>query len=194
MLPNRIFFTGVPGSRWSGIAQILEQIPGMNTTDRSPDREYTHNTYSGHKGSYFGRGMIPIELTPDAIDSAWQDPGAGCKIVKSHEWVNHWDKPEFVEHFKDDWKMLVYRPDHIAHGWWHEAGGFNIAYPNYSEYKTSANMMAEITRYNALLLEFSMINNCRWEYFTSNWITENFGYKIDVSVVHPDVLVTLIKP
>jgi len=55
-------------------------------------------------------------------------------------------------------------------------------------------MMAEITRYNALLLEFSMINNCRWEYFTSSWITENFGYKIDVSVVHPDVLVTLIKP
>jgi hypothetical protein len=89
--------------------------------------------------------------------------------------------------------MLVYRPDHIAHGWWHEAGGFNIKYPNYSAYKTSANMMAEITRYNALLLEFSMLNKCKWEFFTSNWIAENFGYTIDVPIVHPDVLVTLIK-
>jgi hypothetical protein len=54
-------------------------------------------------------------------------------------------------------------------------------------------MMAEITRYNALLLEFSMLNKCKWEFFTSNWIAENFGYTIDVPIVHPDVLVTLIK-
>jgi hypothetical protein len=53
-LPNHIFFTGVPGSRWSGIAQTIESIPGFNTSDRNPGREYQHNTYSGHKGAYFG--------------------------------------------------------------------------------------------------------------------------------------------
>ena len=193
MLPNRIFFTGVPGSRWSGIAQTLEQIPGMNTTDRRPDKEYTHHQYSGHKGSYFGRGMTDIVLHPDALDQEWADPSAGCKIVKSHEWVDWFDRIENDKLFAGDWKMLVYRPDQTSFAWWHEAGGFQIKYPNYSAYENSANMLAEIIRVNNKILDYGRINNCRWEYFTSDWITENFGYTIDVDHVWPDVLVTLIK-
>ena len=40
MLPDMIFFTGVPGSRWSGIAQEIKQNPRYNKTDRTPDRKY----------------------------------------------------------------------------------------------------------------------------------------------------------
>jgi len=50
-LPNRIFFTGVPGSRWSGIAQTLEMMSGMNTSDRTPEREYVQHCYTGQKGA-----------------------------------------------------------------------------------------------------------------------------------------------
>ena len=42
MLPEMIFFTGVPGSRWSGIAQEIKQNPRYNKTDRTPDRKYLH--------------------------------------------------------------------------------------------------------------------------------------------------------
>lgn len=193
MLPDRIFFTGVPGSRWSGIAQTLEQIPGMNTTDRRPDKEYTHHSYSGHKGSYFGRGMTNIVLHANALDREWADPSAGCKIVKSHEWVDWFEQIDREPMFENDWKMLVYRPDQSSFAWWHEAGGFQIKYPDYSAYENSANMLAEIIRVNSRILDYGRINNCRWEYFTSAWITENFGYQIDVDHVWPDVLVTLIK-
>ena len=89
MLPKRIFFTGVPGSRWSGIAQILETIPGFNTSDRTPERTYKHHSYTGHVGAYFGRQM---EFEPliqasgeEYIDQAWKEPG-GCRLVKSHQW------------------------------------------------------------------------------------------------------------
>ena len=44
---NRIFLTGVPGSRWSGIAQEIE-TEDFNTSDRTPERTYSHNKYSGH--------------------------------------------------------------------------------------------------------------------------------------------------
>ena len=72
MLPNRIWFTGVPGSRWSGIAQTLEQISGMNTTDRTPEREYNHHQYSGHKGAYFGKGMeFPALVIDSHVDQAF---------------------------------------------------------------------------------------------------------------------------
>jgi hypothetical protein len=185
-LPNRIFFTGVPGSRWSGIAQTLEQLPGMNTTDRTPEREYTHHQYSGHKGAYFGRGM-EFPADPTQVDQAWTEQ-EGCQLVKSHEWIDH------VEELpKEDWKLLVYRPDQTSFAWWHEAGGFQIGYPNYSAYKNSANMLAEIIRTNQLILEYSCINNCSWNYFTTEWIEKSFDMAIDVPNVWPDILVTLIK-
>ena len=187
MLPNRIWFTGVPGSRWSGVAQTIEQLSGMNTSDRTPEREYLHHKYSGHKGAYFGKGM-EFPADPNRVDQAWTEPG-GCRIVKSHEWMDHCDELP-----KEDWKMLVYRPDQTSFAWWHEAGGFQIGYPNYSAYKNSATMLAEITRTNQLILEQACINKCTWSYFTSEWIENNFGNKLDVDNVIPDMLVTLIKP
>ena len=74
-----------------------------------------------------------------------------------------------------------------------EAGGFNIKYPDYSHYKDSNTMLTEIIKQNAAILAYGKINNCKWEYFTSSWISENFGVEIPVTKVWPDILVTLIK-
>jgi len=189
-LPDKIFFTGVPGSRWSGIAQTLEKMSGMNTSDRTPEREYDHHSYTGHKGSYFGPGMEfePI-LDGDYIDQAWLKPN-GCKLVKSHEWSYYLG--EIREKFPDDWIMMIYRPDMVSYAWWHEAGGFQIQYPNYTAYKNSSNMLSEIMGQNSSILEFGRLNKCKWEYFTSEWISENFGQDIVVDKTFSDILVTLI--
>jgi hypothetical protein len=194
MLPERIFFTGVPGSRWSGIAQILESVPGFNTSDRTPERTYTHHSYTGHVGAYFGWGM---EFEPlinfvgkNHIDQAWIQPG-GCRLVKSHQWSDKFD--EIEKYYPDDWIMLVYRPDMISYAWWHEVGGFQIKYPCYNWYKDEADMLHEIARNNKLMLQYACKKNAQWSYFTSDWILENFGHSVEVSMVHPDVLVTLIK-
>ena len=189
-LPNHIFFTGVPGSRWSGIAQIIETIPGMNTSDRTPEREYLHHSYTGHKGAYFGQGMeFSTILDEDYINMAWSEPG-GCKLVKSHDWAY---QLHHIRMLQDVWIMLVYRPDMASYAWWHEAGGFQIKYPCYDAYKDSVGILAEITAQNKAILEFGMINNCKWEYFTSQWIKENFNADVNVTNIWPDILVTLIK-
>jgi len=185
-LPNRIWFTGVPGSRWSGVAQTIEQLPGVNTSDRTLEREYNHHKYSGHKGAYFGKGM-EFPADPNRVDQAWTE-SEGCRVVKSHEWIDHIEElPE------EDWKMLVYRPDQSSFAWWHEAGGFQIGYPNYSAYKNSANILSEIVRTNQLLLEHACRNKCTWSYFTSEWVRENFNTTLEVTQSDSDVLVTLIK-
>jgi hypothetical protein len=190
-LPKRIFFTGVPGSRWSGIAQTLEKMSGMNISDRTPEREYVHHSYTGHKGAYFGPDMeFDLILDSDYIDQAWTEPG-GCKLVKSHEWSYYLD--EIKKKFPDDWIMMIYRPDMISYAWWHEAGGFQIQYPNYSAYKNSGMMLNEIMKQNSCMLEFGMLNNCVWEYFTSEWICKNFNQNIIVEKTFSDILVTLIK-
>ncbi len=43
-----VFFTGVPGSRWSGVAQRLKRENEYNITDRAPHRVYRHGDYDGH--------------------------------------------------------------------------------------------------------------------------------------------------
>ena len=191
MLPNRIFFTGVPGSRWSGIAQILETIPGFNTSDRTAERTYNHHSYSGHKGAYFGWGMEfdPL-LDPEYIDSAWEQPG-GTRLVKSHDWA--YTLPTIKQQFPNDWIMLVYRPDMVSYAWWHEAGGFQIKYPCYDEYRNSIGMLAGITKQNEEILRFACQSRAQWDYFTPEWIYKNFNHNVDIPVINSDILVTIIK-
>ena len=188
-LPNRIFFTGVPGSKWSGIAQILETSSAFNTTDRTPKREYQHHEYSGHKGAYFGMGM---EFYPDPmnVDQAW-DGGNGIKLAKSHDWSYMLDviKPGFV----NDWVMLVYRPNEVSNAWWHEAGGFDISYPDYSYYKDSDKMYKEIAKQNNAMLKFAHKHDATWSYFTTKWIKNTFGLDIEVTNDYNDILVSIIK-
>lgn len=194
MLPERIFFTGVPGSRWSGIAQIIESIPGFNTSDRTPERTYEHHSYTGHKGAYFGWKMefdpVISWVSKEHIDQAWIEPG-GCRLVKSHQWPDKFN--EIEKHFPNDWIMLVYRPDMSSFAWWHEAGGFQIKYPSYEWYQDEADMLHEITRNNKLMLQYACEKQATWNYFTSDWIKNNFNAGVDIPTIHSDILVTLIK-
>lgn len=194
MLPKRIFFTGVPGSKWSGIAQIIETIPGFNTSDRTPERTYKHHSYTGHVGAYFGWRM---EFEPlirwvgsDYIDQAWIEPG-GCRLVKSHNWPDKFD--EIEKYYPDDWIMLVYRPDMASFAWWHEVGGFQIKYPRYDWYQDEADMLHEITRNNKLILEYACKKQATWSYFTPDWVKENFNTAVEIPTIQKDVLVTLIQ-
>ncbi len=191
MLPNRIFLTGVPGSRWSGIAQTLESIPGFNISDRTAERTYTHHSYTGHLGAYFGPGMeLECSFDPDYIDSAWTEPG-GTRLVKSHDWA--YMLPQVEDHFTADWIMLVYRPDMASYAWWHEAGGFQIRYPCYDAYKDSVGMLAEITRQNQCILEYAHSRNATWHHFTPDWVESTFGHKVTIAKTFPDILVTVLR-
>lgn len=192
-LPNRIFITGVPGSRWSGIAQHIESISGFNTSDRTPQREYTHGQFSGHKGAYFGPGMeFAADLaSPAYLDQAWISPG-GTRLVKSHHWA--YMLPEIKTQYPSDWIMLVYRPDIVSYAWWHEAGGFQIKYPSYASYIDSTNMLKEIVEQNKQILKFSNNNDAQWSHFSSTFIKKELNADIEIDMQkYSDCLVTIIK-
>ncbi len=190
VLPKRIFFTGVPGSRWSGIAQRLETLEGFNTSDRTPEREFSHSSFSGHKGAYFGQGELSDSLELSNIDSAHEN-SIGTRIIKSHTWAYSLD--EIKQRYPDDWIMLVYRPDQASYDCWHDAGGFDIKYPDYSKYVDSQTMLKEIMKQNRAILEFACSHNATWNYFTEEWIKQHFNQTTRMEQISSDILITIIK-
>jgi hypothetical protein len=190
--PNRIFFTGVPGSRWSGIAQTLETISWFNTTDRTHERQYLHGSFSGHKGAYFGRLMeFEAKLDADYIDQAWEQNSPGTKLIKSHDWAYSLDK--IKQQFPNDWIMLVYRDSSASFNWWKEAGGFDIKYPSYIAYQNDVIMTREIDWQNSAIKKFASEHNLEWNTFTSEWIKENFNAEVKVEQTRSDIFVTILK-
>lgn len=190
-LPDRIFFTGVPGSRWSGIAQILESIKGFNTSDRSPQRSYIHNGFTGHKGAYFGRLMeFEAKLDADYIQSAWSQSGGVC-LVKSHDWAYSLDR--IKAKFPSDWIILIHRPNTASFEWWKTAGGFDISYPNYAAYQNDEIMQREISWQNQAILKFAEQHSLVWSNFTSEWIYEQFSYDMSNVNVADDIKVAILK-
>lgn len=197
-LPNRLFFTGVPGSRWSGISQILETLEGVNTSDHSTSRVYQQAGFTGHRGSYFGPGMeftheiesLQKEYVDQYLNMPW-DTFDGMKILRSHEWS--YKLKQLKERFPSDWLMLVYRPDMASYTWWIQAGGFNITYPSYKHYETFEKIHSEIVLQNKAMLEFAYDVGATWSNFTSKWVKETFGQEIEVDFPHKDILVSVIK-
>ena len=192
-LPQRVFMIGVPGSRWSGIAQNIETIPGFNTSDRTDDKVYQHHSFSGHLGAYFGTGWeYSTSLDAANLDRPYQNV-QGTRILKGHEWAYHLD--EIRERYPQDWIMLVYRPDLAAYAWWHEAGGFEIKYPLYRPYyRDSINMLTEIQQMNRRILEFSQRHDLAWHHISSQWIEATFGRAVEPTVRLADTLVCCLKP
>lgn len=190
-LPDRIFFTGVPGSRWSGIAQILESLTGFNTTDRTPERSYLHNGFTGHKGAYFGRLMeFEAKLDTDYIQSAWTQPGGTC-LVKSHDWAYSLGRIKTL--YTDAWIVLVHGPDAASFNWWKSAGGFDISYPSYAAYQNDQTMQKEISWQNQAILKFAEQQSLVWSKFTSEWIAEHFDQHITNVNVADDIRVSILK-
>ena len=191
-LPNRIFFTGVPGSRWSGVAQQLEQHASFNISDRTPDRTYTHGSFSGHVGAYFGKEMeFNSYLHPDHLDQAWATKDS-CRLVKSHDWATRLDT--IRELFPDDWILLVHRDPEASFSWWKEAGGFDIKYPSYAAYVDDVSMKNAIYKQHTASMQFARNNNLQWNSFSSKWVKNALNLEIEIDNSNlRDVFVTLLK-
>ena len=158
-LPKYIFFTGVPGSRWSGIAQEIKQDPRYDTSDRAPHRVYAHGEFSGHKDAYFGTGMeFPAILDEENLEEPFER--SGTRLLMSHEWPYHFD--DIIKKYPDAWIQLIYRPDAPSLDWWLQAGGFDISYPNYDWYENETKMFFRIYEQNQLILDFAQKHVLQW--------------------------------
>ena len=146
-MSDYILATGAPGSKWSGwIEKNLYTLEGIDTSDRSPEREYW-NGQSMHRGAYFDP-----EMEYSNSRENWDKPfsGEGTRIIKSHTFA-------YSLNTLKDYGYPIYmvvRSSVDCFNWWHEAGGWNIEYPNYSWYVDDKNMMNQIVSQNESIWKF----------------------------------------
>lgn len=162
-ITKKIFVSGAPGSRWSGICERIQAGPGYNTSDRSEARLYEKGDSVAHFGSYFGTGM---EFPPDLNDENLHAPFESVNkitylLLKSHEWVYKLD--EITEKYPSAGILLIYRPNETCFDWWTEAGGWNITYPNYDWYENDNVMKQKISEQNDLMLRWSQKKHLVWK-------------------------------
>ena len=167
MLPEYIFYTGAPGSIWSGIAQDIKAAGDYDCTDRADHRVYTHGDpdnvgphgFSGHCDAYYGTGMeFACNLDKSNLDAPFS--GQGTKLLMSHEWPYYFD--DIIEKYPDAWIQLVYRNNIASFDWWKYAGGWDITYPNYNWYEDDAGMRREIKQQNYLIVSFVNDHKLQW--------------------------------
>ena len=186
MLSKYTFLVGAPGSRWSGVAQLLTDNFNYNKSDEMEHRQYVHGKFTGHKGSYFGPGM---ELGEDfhrleesyanrlrfqaMCDSAFHNPqSVQTKMIKCHQFAYGLDW--LKKNVPNSNILLVKRDSGEAFDWWKEAGGWGITYPKYDWYMNDKTMRSRIQTEIRLANEF-VNKNAKWSQFTEEWLTENFG-------------------
>lgn len=179
-LPNKIFVTGAPGSKWTSVTHLLETSPLANLSDRKPERHYEHHIFQGHHGAYFGLPFRDYEfdITTDQnyIDSAYADPTRSGKFVKGHDWAYILD--DLKNECSGNWLLMVMRNDIDCFAWWNNHGGFITKYPSYETYEGNAKMMGEIMLLNDKYSRFAQQHDQKWEYFSPRWIKENFGHEL----------------
>jgi hypothetical protein len=160
ILPDKIFFTGVPGSRWSGISQEIKKTPGFNTSDLNQYRNYQHSEFSGHCGAYFGTGMeFSCNLSETNLNAPFSS-SKGTKLLLSHEWPFYFS--DIIDNYPNAWIQLVYRDNLESFNWWKQAGGFDIKYPNYDWFENETIMLEKIIEINKLILNFGQKHNLKW--------------------------------
>ena len=144
---SHILVTGAPGSKWSGIVGDIYRSKDIDQTDYSKKRKFK-NRKVNHHGVYFDPGF---EF--DNKKEMWDLPfsGKGKRIIKSHTFAYQLNE---LKKYKLP-IVMVYRNCYECYKWWHEAGGFDIEYPNYKPYyKNSDNMWCEITSQNTKIMQF----------------------------------------
>lgn len=170
---KNIWFTGVPGSKWSGVDIQLRNMLPCDRTDETPDRVFYHRVNrpgdknNGHRGSYWGPGMGCGEhwtnlhhLTKERLETDIEGVfhGEGFRVLKSHFFARHHNLDWIWHNFKDDWMILLYRESQSSFSWWANVMDFGEGhYPDYTPgYKDYNTMRPKLFEENEAILDFGL--------------------------------------
>ena len=190
-----ILTAGVAGSRWGRVEGILEG--GSTLTDQSawwtPQRDHP-DCLTGHDNAFWGpfnrlgecfdqlkllghdRFLAEMEAEFDPTNPGY------FRFIRCHwftrqlEWLQ--------EHCPDMWILLMFREPEMCKRWWYESGGWDISYPSYEWYGSSAVLNREIDVETKYMYKFVRDNNLEFDFNVSQidkWLKKHLPDVADPS-------------
>ena len=158
--PEYILATGAPGSRWSGVVKGIYYSPDINQSDYKKENIFyfreedeDEGKKPNHFATYFGAGQ-KYGVQREEWDKPFKKDSEGIKIIKSHDFAYQLDYlTKYVQPI-----IIVYRSPIDCFEWWHEAGGWDIKYPNYEHYIDDDMLFLEIENQCAEIQRFLHYN------------------------------------
>jgi hypothetical protein len=185
---QRVWVTGAPGSKYSGVSQRFMSLPNTDLSDIRPSRVYTIPQAPErpfHIGAYFDPGgehgnhwldftRLSEQEILDEIDDAWGKPHeqGTIRVIKSHMIGLH------IQRIKRTWPndivILVKRPLDKLWPWWSYAGGFDIKHPRYEWFRNQQKMEYWQAVLNKAVEAYVDLYNGTWEDFDEQFLA-GFG-------------------
>jgi len=216
---KRIWFCGIPGSKWSGIDIHMRQVLPCDRTDETMERTQYHrpntpgDANNGHRGSYWGPGMgcgadwedfnflTPQKLITD-IDAVFD--GDGYRIIKSHNFARHFNLDFIWNNFPDDYLCLIHREPQKSFAWWSQVMCFDEThYPDYRPgYKNYDRMYELLWQEQCRIDNFAVRKGMQFSEYTGPELFKNIpGYdkqlskkiKNDIVTANSDVYLAITK-
>ena len=197
MKKKYVFITGAPGSRWGRIEFFLAQHSKL--VDNSAWLPYLVDKPSNlttHQHKFFGpynehgeRFDVLHLLGRDGIfqelDRAFDPTHTGSvRFVRCHHFAYQLDW--IAENLPEVDIIMMLRESNLCYKWWHEAGGWDISYPNYTWYAHSEKMRRQIIIENNCMLKFMRDKRLEMDYssrdidkwLAKHWDAETFDKEL----------------
>ena len=199
VMSKRIWFCGVPGSRWSGVDIQIRKVLPCDTTDESPERTFFHrlntpgDSNNGHRGAYWGPGMGCGEdwmdlqkFTPEKLETDINDVfhGEGYRVIKSHFFARFFNLDYIYNNFPGDYMFLIYREPQKSFAWWSEVMDFSDGHypdyrPGYTDYNT---MHKKLWEENMNIVDFVLRKKAQFEVYNPQTTLAKFpGFDKDIA-------------
>jgi len=186
-MSNKIWFCGVPGSKWSGVDIQLRRSLPADRSDETPERVFYHRVNTpgdmnnGHRGAYWGPGMgcgddwLDLQQkTPDQIEKeineVFTGTGPEYKIIKCHFFARHFNLDYIWNNFKGDYMILLYREPQASFAWWCNVMDFSPEHwpdyrPGYTDYNE---MRPKIYEETVKIVDFAFRKGMQFEPWNPN--------------------------
>lgn len=160
-----IFLTGVPGSRWGRIEQMMYQNADIidvsckqNHQQNDPGQGTSHiytfwGPYHEHGDGFDRLDLLGPNEVMRQIDQAYHPlDSRPVRIIRCHWFAYQLDWIAKNMPWVDI--LLAFREPEMSYRWWHESGGWDISYPTYEWFGTDTVLKREIMTQHKLMIKF----------------------------------------
>jgi hypothetical protein len=192
----RVWMTGIPGSRWSGVYNRLVTLTNyFDRSDETLENIHFHKNakatilrhpdtekFLGHKGTYWSQtsgtehweDITKLSREEIVSDLSTVYTGDNTPIIRNHCFLRHNSIEFLAKTFPDDILMMVWRPAKTSLSWWTDIMEWDDTYPDYSKIYSYDTFSASVQDEGQYMADIAIMNDIMFEKHDIHWYEKYF--------------------